>query len=251
MSFKDWCVIILAAGKGTRMESDTPKVLHELGGKPMVLRVIDSAKAISNDIILVVGHKKEDVKKVVSAQVEVKFSHQLNQNGTGDAVRCAIKDIDNHSKHIMVLCGDTPLITSHTLQTLANDHEQSRDSVSVLVMEIDNPNGYGRIIRDESDSVAKIVEQADVSESQNLIQLVNSGIYCFKKDFLLKGLKGLDCDNSQGEYYLTDLIEKAACDPLEKAGYHILKNHYEAMGVNSPKELEIAESKLLAKLSIA
>ncbi|MDY0133050.1 MAG: NTP transferase domain-containing protein [Desulforegulaceae bacterium] len=240
MGKKDWCVIILAGGKGKRMESDLPKVLHEVDGKSMVLRVCEAASGLSDNIVVVVGHEAEDVKSAILKSKKVKFAFQENQNGTGDAVKSAIKHLDLSAENIMVLCGDTPLIRSETLIDFASTHSKGGFDVSVLGMELENPTGYGRLIKDENGNIVKIVEQADADDLEKAVKLVNSGIYCFDKDFLTNGLLKINCSNAQEEYYLTDLVSISYLKNNNKVGCHILNNPLEAVGVNSKKELELA-----------
>lgn len=251
MEKKDWCVVILAAGKGKRMESELPKVLHDVAGMPMVLRVCEAASYLSDDIIIVVGHKADEVKETVSRSRNVKFAFQEKQNGTGDAVKSAIEYLDPDASNVMVLCGDTPLITGSTLVEFAEHHERGGFEISVLGMEPDDPHGYGRLVKDSKGRVVKIVEEADADSSEKLIGLVNSGIYCFKKDFLVKSLLKINCDNAQEEYYLTDLVSISYLNDNNKTGCHILKNPIEALGVNSRKELESVRSLMSRALSTA
>lgn len=248
---KNWCVVILAAGKGKRMESDLPKVLHEIEGIPMVIRVCNAAENLSDDIVIVVGHKADDVKKTVLKTKKVRFAFQKEQNGTGDAVRSAIEYFGKDVKHIMILCGDTPLIKSKTLIEFAAEHEKGCFDVSLLGMELDNPRGYGRLVKDSLDNIMKIVEEADADEKQRCIRLVNSGIYCFKKEFLVQSLLKINCNNAQKEYYLTDLVNIAYLQNENSVGYHVLKNHEEALGINSKKELESVRQLFADALSMA
>lgn len=251
MEKKDWCVVVLAAGKGKRMESSLPKVLHEVAGMPMVLRVCEAASVVSDNMVIVVGHKAEQVKSAVLKSRKVKFALQKEQRGTGDAVKSAVSCIEENVKNIMVVCGDTPLITSKTLEDFARHHENGNFEMSILGMELDDPSGYGRLVQDERGTIVRIVEQADADEKQKLITLVNSGVYCFKKDFLVKGLLKIDCTNAQEEYYLTDLAKISSEKNNNKIGCHILNNPVEALGVNSKKELESVKALLAGSLSMA
>ena len=251
MPGSNWSTIILAAGKGKRMKSELPKVLHKIAGIPMVLRVYSASREITDKIIIVVGHGYEKVKKAFLEKEAVKFALQKEQNGTGDAVKAAIEFIDPETENIMVLCGDTPLIKGETLKEFAEKHEKLNADASVLAMEVENPKGYGRLVINKEKRILKIVEESDADDSQKEIKKVNTGIYCFKKDFLIKGVQKLNCDNAQKEYYLTDLIKFGYGESAQNLIYHTLKKPEEAMGVNSPEELEKAESFLVAKLSVA
>ncbi len=249
MSRANWCVIVLAAGKGKRMKSDLPKVVHEVAGIPMIVRVCSSAKYVADLVIAVVGHKYEKVMTSLSGIDSVKFALQKDQKGTGHAVKCAVEYIDEDIENIMVLCGDTPLVRGESLKAFADGHTLSGNKVSILAMELDNPCGYGRIVTDSEKNVLKIVEQADADSEEIKIGLVNSGIYCFRKSFMVSALDKLGCNNAQGEYYLTDLIGFASRDSKKNVGFHILENRDEAMGVNSPEELVKAEAVLAGMVS--
>lgn len=250
MLSSNWCVVIMAAGKGTRMKSDLPKVLHEVAGVPMILRVCRSAADLTDNLIIVVGHQAAEVEKVVSSQFNAGFAFQKEQKGTGDAVKTSLDSIEDSVDNVMVLCGDTPLLKKETLTGFALEHEKSDASVSVLAMELENPFGYGRLVTDEKNTVYKIVEQSDLDKKESCIKLVNSGVYCFKKRFLEKGIQKLEANNAQSEYYITDLIRFASEDIEEKAGYHTLENSEEAMGVNSPEELEKASRLVSESFSV-
>jgi bifunctional UDP-N-acetylglucosamine pyrophosphorylase/glucosamine-1-phosphate N-acetyltransferase len=228
-------VVILAAGQGTRMKSSVPKVLHRVLDKTMVGYVIEAAKeAEASDICVVVGHQSAMVKNLIKDLYEdVKFAVQKEQLGTGHAVMQAgdfIKD-----GKILVLCGDTPLITAETIQKLCTVHEQGGNSVTVVSMVVDNPTGYGRIIR-ENDNFAKIVEQKDANESEQAVKEVNSGVYIFDSAALNAAFEKLGNNNSQGEYYLTDTLEIIKNDG-GKVGIMVAEDETEFMGVNSKLHL--------------
>ncbi|MGM0418068.1 MAG: sugar phosphate nucleotidyltransferase [Thermodesulfobacteriota bacterium] len=246
----NWCVVIMAAGKGTRMKSDLPKVLHEVAGVPMILRVCRSAANLTDNIIIVVGHQAAEVENTVSTKFNAQFAFQKEQKGTGDAVKTSLGYIGDSVDNVMVLCGDTPLLTKETLAGFALEHEKSDSSVSVLAMELEDPLGYGRLVTDEKKAVCKIVEQSDLDKEESCINLVNSGVYCFKKSFLKQGIQRLEANNAQNEYYITDLISFAAEDLEEKAGYHTITDSEEALGVNSPEELEKASRLVSGRVSV-
>ena len=193
--------VILAAGKGTRMKSDLPKVVHKIEEKCLVDYAIDAAEgAGATDICLVVGYKNEVVKESISHK-NVQFALQEEQLGTGHAVRCA-KEFLGEEGQTLILFGDTPLITAGTLQRLLAYHKEHKDAVTVLSAMIDDPTGYGRIIRDENGNFIKSVEHKDASEAELLSKEINSGMYVFETKELKEALDKITPNNAQGEYYL-------------------------------------------------
>ncbi|MBO5509503.1 MAG: NTP transferase domain-containing protein [Lachnospiraceae bacterium] len=196
--------VILAAGKGTRMNSDLPKVVHKCMGQTMVHHVIKAAKdAGALDVCVIVGYKAKEVKDSIYDIVE--YVEQTEQLGTGHAVKCA-KDFIGTSGDTLVLCGDTPLITGATLAHLVEVHKKLANGVTVLSAVVDDPTGYGRIVRDENKGFVKIVEQKDATEEEKTIHEINSGMYIFNSEALSTALDMLDNNNAAGEYYLTDTI---------------------------------------------
>lgn len=197
--------LVLAAGQGTRMKSNTSKVLHKVLGKSLVEYPIRAAQEVGvEDICLIVGHKAEDVKAALGERVS--YALQKEQLGTGHAVMQAenfIKDADE----VMILCGDTPLITKETLETMLNFHRENKNAVTVLSTIMEDATGYGRIVRNDAGSLLKIVEQKDASEAEKAIKEINGGIYTFDGKLLQHALSKLTNNNVQGEYYLTDTIE--------------------------------------------
>lgn len=233
--------VILAAGKGTRMKSDLPKVIHKALGKPMVQYSIDAARkagAALEDICLVVGHKADMVKDVVGK--DVTYVLQEEQLGTGHAVKCA-GDFIGTDGLTMVLCGDTPLITGKTLKTLVDTHIAEHNAITVLTAQVDNPTGYGRIIKDEKGNFVKIVEQKDASEEEQKVNEINSGMYLFDSAVLSKALSKLNNNNAQGEYYLTDTIEIVKNEGLGRVATVVVGDEDEIKGVNSQEQLKEAE----------
>lgn len=235
MNFK---AIILAAGKGTRMKSKYPKVVHKVCGKEMVNHIIDvSKKSGVKDIVAILGHESDIVKSRLPENTVIAM--QTEQLGTGHAVIMAkdhIKDEDT----ILVLCGDTPLIKEDTLKRLFNYHIENSYHATVLTTDVENPTGYGRIIRDKNLDLLKIVEQKDATEYEKLVKEINSGIYCFNGKSLRESLDLLDNNNAQGEYYLTDTI-KIIREKGNKVGAFNGSTIEELMGVNSRVELSKAE----------
>ena len=233
--------VILAAGKGTRMKSELPKVLHKALGKPMVNYSIEAAKeagAKDQDICLVVGHKAEQVKEVVGNAVT--YVTQKEQLGTGHAVKCA-KEFIGDDGLTMVLCGDTPLITGKTLRKLVENHIQEGNAITVLSAVAEDPTGYGRIIKDAEGRFVKIVEQKDATEEEQKVKEINSGMYMFNSKALSLALSELSNDNAQGEYYLTDTIEIVKEKALGKVAAMVIEDIDEIKGVNSPEQLTEAE----------
>ena len=235
MNFK---AIILAAGKGTRMKSKYPKVILKVCGKEMVNNLIDvSKKSGVKDIVAILGHGCDVVKEKLPTDTMIAM--QTEQLGTGHAVKMA-KDYIKDEDTIVVLCGDTPLIKEETLKRLFDYHLENGYHTTVLTTEVDNPTGYGRIIRDENQDLLKIVEQKDANEEEKLVKEINSGIYCFNGKSLRESLDLLDNNNAQGEYYLTDTIQIMRNKGL-KVGAYNGSTIEELMGVNSRVELSRAE----------
>lgn len=233
--------VILAAGKGTRMKSELPKVIHKALGKPMVEYSIAAAKeagAEDTDICLVVGHKAELVKEAVTENVT--FVLQEEQLGTGHAVKCA-QDFIGTEGITMVLCGDTPLIKGDTLKKLVDTHVTEKNAITVLTANADDPTGYGRIIKDSWGKFIKIVEQKDATEEEQRVKEINSGMYIFNSDILSEALSKLTNDNAQGEYYLTDTIEIVKNENLGEVATMVIDDIDEIKGVNSPEQLQEAE----------
>ncbi len=239
--------VILAAGKGTRMKSELPKVIHKALGKPMVEYSIEAAVeagADMSDVCLVVGHKADMVKDVVGEGVT--YVLQEEQLGTGHAVKCA-KEFIGTDGLTMVLCGDTPLITGATLKTLVDTHIAENNAITVLTAKVDDPTGYGRIIKDEDGNFIKIVEQKDASEEEQKVNEINSGMYLFDSDILSQTLDMIDNNNAQGEYYLTDTIEIVKNKNLGRVATVVVKDANEIKGVNSPEQLKEAEDILMQR----
>lgn len=231
-------VVILAAGQGTRMKSDVPKVLHRVLDKTMVGYVIEaSQEAGAKEICVVVGHQSAMVKNTIKDLYDnIRFAVQKEQLGTGHAVMQAGDFIN--AGNILVLCGDTPLITAETIGKLCDLHESEGNNVTVVSMVVDNPTGYGRIIRD-NDSFNKIVEQKDANEAEAGVKEVNTGVYIFKAEALNKAFEKLGNNNSQDEYYLTDTLEIIKNEG-GKVGIMVAEDDKEFMGVNSKLHLSQA-----------
>ncbi len=199
---------MLAAGLGTRMKSKRAKVLHELGGLPLIVHVSRTAASLGpKSIVVIVGHQAEEVEKVVQAEIGelAKFALQTQQRGTGDAVEAARNTLENSDSLLLVLSGDVPMIRAETLQKLIEHHRGTSSDCSILTVRLENPTGYGRVIRDEQDRFVRIVEQKDATDEQRQVREINSGIYCFNTRKLYAALKHVEPANEQGEYYLTDV----------------------------------------------
>lgn len=237
--------LILAAGKGTRMKSDLPKVLHMVSGKPMLLRVLDAAEqAGATAQIAVIGFGAEQVQAAVGQRARTVI--QTEQLGTGHAVMQAEPLLAGCTGTIMVLCGDTPLLRTATLQKLLQTHRQMQAQATVLTAVMPNPAGYGRVIRDKSGKVTKIVEQKDASAAEVLVNEINTGIYCFEKDSLFTALSQITADNAQGEYYLTDVIGILVNQGRTVAAVAAAE-HQETLGINSRAQLAQAEGIIRAR----
>lgn len=236
-------VIILAAGLGTRMRSAKAKVLHELRGRPMVLYVLETAQKIAeNRIIMVIGNQAAEVRRIVMDEFEgVSFALQEKQLGTGHAVRCALPYIPNQVDNVIILYGDVPLLTYATLKALCDDHIAAERDVTLLVVEADDPKGYGRVLLDDTYGMIGIVEEVDATESQKRIKTINTGIYCVNKQFLIESVQKIKPTNVQGELYLTDIIALGHAQGAA-VGFVMGSNFQEIIGVNTYEDLIKAES---------
>lgn len=231
--------VILAAGMGTRMKSKMPKVLHTVCGKPLSKWVIDASEAAGADkVCAVVGHKAETVKEVLGDVCE--FALQAEQKGTGHAVMQAIDVIKNSKGEVVILNGDTPLITAETINKAIEYHKNNGNQATVITAILDDATGYGRIVRDNDGSVLKIVEQKDASEEEKKINEVNSGMYVFDAQSLVYALDKITPNNAQGEYYLTDTLEILLSAGKKIGGYAISDND-EIRGINDRVQLNEAE----------
>lgn len=238
--------VILAAGKGTRMKSNLPKVLHEILGKALVGYVLDSVKHITNENFVIVGHHAEEVEKYVISHYEnAKTVLQSPQLGTGHAVSMVCPMLENYSGQVLILCGDTPLITEDTLKKFVEYHKENKSDITVMSAIFENPTNYGRIIRDTDNSLKCIVEEKDATLEQKAIKEVNAGIYCINWAKVKSAFSQLTSNNAQGEYYLTDIIEWGKKNGLSVNAY-IMENNIETFGINS--RVQLAEAlKLLQK----
>lgn len=241
--------IILAAGKGTRMKSDLPKVLHKVAGISMLEHVFRSVGAISPEkTVTVVGHKAELVEEVLQGQTD--FVTQAEQLGTGHAVRMAEPVLEGLSGQTLVIAGDTPLITGDSLKHLIDFHINHKNVATILTAEADDPFGYGRIVRNQHGEVLKIVEQKDASDFEQQIKEINTGTYIFDNERLFEALKEINTNNAQGEYYITDVISIFR-ENGEKVGAYVLRDFDESLGVNDRVALATAESIMRRRINQA
>ena len=235
-------IIILAAGKGTRMNSDLPKVLHKLNGKALLDFVLDESKLLNpKETILVVGFKKEQVISHTKHRANLKYATQMEQLGTGHAVLQTGDLLKNKEGHILILYGDVPNIKESTLRPIIDDHLINNRDLTLITAEIDDPTGYGRIIRDKNDNLLKIVEEKDCTDEERKIKEWNPGIYIFKIPEVFKILNDIKTNNASKEYYLTDAIGLAQQSNMEIKAIKIA-NSNEVIGVNTADQLEELES---------
>lgn len=233
-------IVILAAGQGKRMNSALPKVLHKVGNKSMLEHVITTASSLKpNKLIVVYGHAGEQVKSAMdNAFVDNKFIWvcQEKQLGTGHALKCALPHLDNEGATLL-LYGDVPLISDLSLNAMLSLYD---NSIVMLTAELDDPTGYGRVIRDDTFQIKSIVEEKDTSQSEKFIKEINTGFYVFPNKYLANWLNSLSNNNAQNEYYLTDVIAKAYEQNTE-ISYHLARHNYEIMGINNKLQLEYIE----------
>jgi len=232
--------VILAAGKGTRMKSDLVKVLHTVGGMPLVAWPVMSARqAGAGRMVLVVGHQADKVREYFAREEGMGFAAQEEQLGTGHAVACAREALAGFTGTVLILCGDVPLIRGETLSAMLAEHRQRNATLTVLTTHLDNPHGYGRVVKREGGRVLRIVEEKDATLDERQIREINSGIYCVEAGFLFDAVASLRNDNVQGEYYLTDIVTQAAERGLLAIAFSI-DDPNEVMGVNDRVQLAAA-----------
>lgn len=234
--------LILAAGKGTRMKSDLAKVLHPLSNRPLVDWVMDaSRKAGLSPLIMVLGHQAESVREAIGEGDDLRFAIQEPQLGTGHAVMMAEEELCALSGDVLVLAGDVPLIRADTLTGLLELHRSRQAAATVLTAILDDPTGYGRIIRNEDGDVEAIREHRDASGAEKSVREINTGIYCFRIPDLLAALAHLSTDNDQGEYYLTDTLQILRGSG-ERIAASICPDPDEIGGINTLDQLLAAEA---------
>lgn len=239
-SHHELAALILAAGEGTRMNSSIAKVLHTLCGKSMILHVVDTVRTISpRRIIVVVGHQAEAVKKELDGE-RLEFVIQSERLGTAHAAMMAESVLDGFTGTLLVLNGDTPLLTTATLQGLVAFHRERKAAATVLSAELDDPTGYGRVIRDSDGELLRIVEHKDATAEERDVHEINSGIFCFECDDLFAALRKVGRGNVQDEYYITDVIEILRRAGKPTAVYRC-DNKDRVIGINDLDQLRAAE----------
>ena len=249
--------VVLAAGHGTRMRSARPKPLHRLCGRPMILHVLDALAELPVDrVVVVVGHRADWVTKTLVDHappgMAIEFVEQVEQRGTGDAMAVALTGLpdeeDGEDGDVVVLPGDTPLLRPGTLARLVRAHRSSDDAATLLTAELDDPTGYGRVVRGRDDAVARVVEHGDATEEQLEVREVNTSMYCFKRSVLAPSLRRLSPSNAQGEYYLTDVVE-VLYEAGHRVGSVVVADTMEVAGVNDRAQLAVAEAELRDRIN--
>lgn len=243
---KDTAVIIMAAGKGKRMKSNLPKVLHNLAGKPIlnyVLKTVDQLKAKRK--IIVVGYKSEKIKELIGDKIE--YAEQVKQLGTAHAVLQTKRLLSDFEGDVLILSGDVPFLNINTLTKFLKYHQDNKFSCTLITTTLENPYGYGRIIRDQGGEITGIIEEVDLSENEKVINEINSGIYCFKKEDLFLALDKIVPDNKQGEYYLTSTAKILLKDGLN-IGNLMVKDCSEVLGINTRLDLANASQKVYQRV---
>ena len=241
-------IIVMAAGKGTRMQSDLPKVLHQANGRPLIEYVLDTSYALDpQKIILIIGHQSELVKAATS-KYKVSTALQEPQLGTGHAVMQAEDQLSDFDGEVLILSGDAPLVNTLTLQKLIAFHHSKNAVATVLTADMEDPTGYGRVVRQiNSDYVLKIVEQKDATAQELAVREINSGIYVFKAPVLFEALRQITTNNAQNEYYLTDVFSICFQSGKRVCAFKT-DNSNEIIGINTPEQLKDAEMLILGQM---
>jgi len=245
MIMGDTAVILMAAGKGKRMKSNLPKVLHNLAGKPILNYVFDTVDQLEvKRKILIVGYKSNKIRELIGDKIE--YVEQKEQLGTAHAVLQTKKLLSDFKGDVLILSGDVPFLTVKTLKKLLKYHQNNNFCCTLISTILKSPEGYGRIIRDKKGEIKGIIEEVDLSADRKKITEVNGGIYCFNKDKLFRALEEVTPDNKQGEYYLTDTVEILLKEGLT-VGNIIVKDYSEILGINSRLDLTDASRKVYQK----
>jgi len=241
-SHTDVAAVVLAAGMGKRMNSDLAKVLHEMAGKPLLGHVLDTLDELGvARVVAVIGHQRERVEAAFAGRPRLEWAIQAEQRGTGHACMMAEPVLRGFPGTVLVVCGDTPLLTADTLHQLLERHARAHAQVTVLSMRLADPKGYGRIVRTaDGEGIERIVEEKDASPAEKQLDEVNSGIYAFEHAALSGVLGSLTANNSQGEYYLTDTVALLRARGA-KAAVWCAEDARELLGINTPEQLAEAE----------
>lgn len=246
MQKRDLAVVVLAAGKGTRMKSETAKVLHPLGGRPMLSHVLDRVAGLTpKKVVLVIGFQADAVRRLFSGE-GIEFALQEQQLGTGHAVMQSESALEGFAGDVLILCGDMPLMKTETLQRLIEKHRADGAACTFLSLKTPEARDFGRVIRDAAGQVVRIVEHRDATPEEKTVDEYNSGVYCFQKEFLFKALCEITPENAQGEYYLTDTVQR-----LIQSGCSVeavaTPDDTEIFGINSLEDLKRAEALLATR----
>ncbi|PMB25258.1 UDP-N-acetylglucosamine diphosphorylase/glucosamine-1-phosphate N-acetyltransferase [Fischerella thermalis CCMEE 5205] len=244
-------VAILAAGRGTRMKSNLPKVLHSLGGKSLVERVIETVQPLSpSRQMVIVGYQAEEVKAAMLAIPDLEFVEQSVQLGTGHAIQQLLPYLEGYSGDVLILNGDVPLLRTETLQNLLRIHQEKQNAATILTAYLSNPKGYGRVFCDDHSIVQQIVEEKDCTPAQRQNCCINAGVYCFRWQELAKVLPHLQANNAQREYYLTDAVTQVS--PVMAVN---VEDYQEILGINDRLQLasayEILQRRIKEKWMVA
>jgi UDP-N-acetylglucosamine diphosphorylase/glucosamine-1-phosphate N-acetyltransferase len=231
--------IILAAGKGTRMKSELAKVLHPLCGRPMLAYPVDTARAVgAQKIVIVIGHQADMIREAFAGEGLI-FVEQKEQLGTAHAIRQTRHELHDYEGTVIILCGDVPLLLPPTVQALFDLHVSEKATVTVLTTILDDPYGYGRVVKGRGGEPLRIVEEKDATAEEKTIREINTGIYCVESRFLFWAVEKIGNNNAQGEYYLTDIIGIARSKGV-RARTYLAADPMETMGINTPGDLERA-----------
>ena len=245
MIMSDTAVIIMAAGKGKRMKSNLPKVLHNLAGKPILNYVLATVSQLETERkILIVGYKNDKIRELIGNKIE--YVEQKEQLGTAHAVLQTKKSLSDFKGNVLILSGDVPFLTVKTLKELLKYHQANNFCCTLLSTVLKKPKGYGRIIRDKKGKIKGIIEEVDLSTDKKKITEINSGIYCFNKEKLFQALEKVTPNNKQGEYYLTDTVKILLGEGLT-IGNLIVKDYSEILGINNRLDLADASQKVYQK----
>lgn len=245
---RSFVTIIMAGGQGKRMKSDLPKVLHRLNDRPLAYFVIDLAREVGSErILLVIGYKREMVREA-TLNMDVEWVVQEEQLGTGDAIKSCREALKGYKGDLLILSGDVPLLRPATIDSAFELHKKSSAAVTVFTFKPDNPTGYGRIIRGTKDELLRIVEEKDASDNERRIDEVNAGIYFFKSELLFPTLEEITNDNASGEYYLPDTVSLLG-KRREPLAAFLVKDPVEVAGVNTAEQLLRLERELSERKS--